>query len=221
VHITHGKVHDVNWLDSVRFEPGCFYLIDRGYVDFGRLNRIAQAGAFFVTRAKSNFVFYRCHAQNPQGDGVVADQVVRLTGALSKASYPAKLRRIVYRDPETGKLLVFLTNNFTLPALTIALLYKARWRIELFFKWLKMHLRIKVFFGREPNAVKTQIWIAIAIYALLLIIRKQLGLKASIHTILAVLSVSIFEQVHIHQLFEETGLTTSIAVDPNQMVINY
>lgn len=221
VHITDGKVHDVNWLDSICFEAGCFYLVDRGYVDFERLYRIEQAKAFFVTRAKSNFVFYRCHSQLAQGDGVVADQIVRLTGGLSKKLYPDKLRRIVYRDPTTRKLLVFLTNNFELPALVIAHLYKGRWTIELFFKWLKMHLRIKSFFGREPNAVKIQIWTAIAVYALLLIIRKQLGLKTSIHTILAVLSVSIFEQVPIHELFTETGLMRADPQDCNQLLINY
>jgi len=196
-------------------------LLDRGYVDFERLWRIHQAGAYFVTRAKSNLQFYRCHSHPPQGDGVIADQIISLTVPRSKHDYPAHLRRIVYRDPETAKLLVFLTNNFDLPALTIALLYKARWNIELFFKWLKMNVRIKAFFGREPNAVKTQIWCALAIYALLLIIERRLGLQASIHSILAVLSVSIFEQVDIHELFTEVGLATAIGDDPNQLLINY
>jgi hypothetical protein len=221
VHVTEGKVHDVNWLDSILFEPGCFYLLDRGYVDFERLWRIQQAGAYFVTRAKSNLQFYRCHARPPQGEGVIADQVIRLTGFRSKRDYPARLRRVVYRDPETRKLLVFLTNNFSLPALTIALLYKARWNIELFFKWLKMNVRIKAFYGREPNAVKIQIWCALAVYALLLIIKRQLELKASIHSILAVLSVSIFEQVALHALFTELGLSTPITDDPNQLLISY
>lgn len=221
VHVTDGKVHDVNWLDSILFEPGCFYLLDRGYVDFARLWRIHRAGAYFVTRAKSNLQFYRCHSRTPEGEGIIADQVIRLTGVHSKQAYPARLRRIVYRDPETGKLLVFLTNNFNLPALTIALLYKARWNIELFFKWLKMNVRIKVFFGREPNAVKIQIWCALAVYALLLIIKRQLELKTSIHTILSVLSVSIFEQADLHELFTELGLSTSTANDPNQLFINF
>jgi len=221
VHVTDGKVHDVNWLDSILFEPGCFYLLDRGYVDFERLWRIHQAGAYFVTRAKSNLQFYRCHSRPPQGEGVIADQVIRLTVVRSKQDYPARLRRVVYRDPETGKLLVFLTNNFELPALTIALLYKARWTIELFFKWLKMNVRIKAFFGREPNAVKIQIWCALGIYALLLIIKRRLGLKASIHSILAVFSVSIFEQVDMHELFTEIGLAVPISDDPNQLLINY
>ncbi len=221
VHVTDGKVHDVNWLDSLQFESGCFYLLDRGYVDFGRLWRIHQAGAFFVTRGKSNLQFYRCHSHPPHGEGVIADQVIRLTGARSKQDYPAQLRRVVYRDAETGKLLVFLTNNFDLPALTIAQLYKARWIIELFFKWLKMNVRIKAFFGREPNAVKIQIWCALGIYALLLIIKRRLGLTASIHSILAVLSVSIFEQVDLHELFTEIGLVPAILDDPNQLLINY
>jgi len=221
VHVTDGKVHDVNWLDSILFEPGCFYLLDRGYVDFVRRWRMHQAGAYFVTRAKSNLQFYRCHSRPPQGEGVIADQVIRLTVVRSKQDYPARLRRVVYRDPETGKLLVFLTNNFELPALTIALLYKARWTIELFFKWLKMNVRIKAFFGREPNAVKIQIWCALGIYALLLIIKRRLGLKASIHSILAVLSVSIFEQVDMHELFTEIGLAVPISDDPNQLLINY
>lgn len=221
VHVTDGKVHDVNWLDSILFEPGCFYLLDRGYVDFKRLWRIHQAGAYFVTRAKSNLQFYRCHSKPPLGEGVIADQVIRLTGVHSKRDYPEQLRRVVYRDPETGKLLVFLTNNFALPALTIALLYKARWRIEIFFKWLKGNVRIKAFFGREPNAVKIQIWCALAIHSLLLIIKRRLGLTASIHSILAVLSVSMFEQVDMHALFTEVGLSHPIAEDPNQLVINY
>ncbi len=221
VHVTDGKVHDVNWLDSIQFEPGCFYLLDRGYVDFGRLWRIHQAGAHFVTRAKSNLQFYRCHSLPPHGEGVIADQVIALTVARSKLDYPARLRRVVFRDPETGNLLVFLTNNFELPALTIALLYKARWNIELFFKWLKMNVRIKAFYGREPNAVKIQIWCAISMYALLKIIKRRLDLKPSIHTILAVLSVSVFEQVDMHELFTGIRLTNSTDEDPNQLVINY
>jgi Domain of unknown function (DUF4372)/Transposase DDE domain len=215
VEVTNGKVHDVNWLDSVRFELGCFYLLDRGYIDFVRLWVVNQAGAYFVTRAKSNMQFYRCHSHPPQGEGVIADQIIQLTGPRSKEAYPARLRRVVYRDPETGKLLVFLTNNFDLPALTIALLYKARWNIELFFKWLKMNVRIKAFFGREPNAVKIQIWCALAVHALLLIIRHRLRLKSSLHSILAVLSVSIFEQVDIHELFTDVGLSAPVLDDPN------
>jgi hypothetical protein len=221
VEVTDGKVHDVNWLDSIRFEPGCFYLLDRGYVDFSRLGAIHHAGAYFVTRAKSNMRYYRCHSQTPQGDGVIADQVIQLTVPRSKQAYPERLRRVVYRDPGTGKLLVFITNNFALSALTIALLYKARWDIELFFKWLKMNVRVKSFFGREPNAVKIQIWCAIAVHALLIIIRSRLRLKSTLHSVLAVLSVSIFEQVAVDELFTAIGLSDSPPENPNQLLINF
>lgn len=221
VQVTDGKVHDVNWLDSICFESGCFYLLDRGYVDFRRLKRIDQAGAYFVTRAKSNMQFYRCHSKVPEGDGIIADQIIRLTNPKSKEAYPEQLRRVVYRDPETAKYLVFLTNNFELPAIVIADLYKARWTIELFFKWIKMNVRIKTFYGREPNAVKIQIWSALAVYALLIIIRHRLGLKGSIHTILTVLSVSVFEQVPVKELFTELGLSDLTLGDHNQLLINY
>ena len=222
VHVTDGKVHDVNWLDALSFERGCFYIIDRGYVDFDRLARIHQAGAYFVTRAKSNLGFYRCHSRPvPNGSGLVCDQVIRLTTPDSKAAYPDKLRRIVYVDPDTGKRLVFLTNNFELPAIAITQLYKARWLVELFFKWFKMNLRIKNFFGREPNAVYMQVWCAIGIYTLLLIIKKRLGLKASMHTILTVLSINVFEQVPLHELFTEFGQSKCENDIPNQMVINF
>jgi hypothetical protein len=190
VYVTNGKVNDVKWFGALHFEAGCFYLVDRGYIDFAQFWRIHQAHAWFVTRAKSNLQFYRCHSRQPEG--VIADQVIRLTGTKPKQSYPAPLRRIVYRDPETNKLLVFLTNNFDLPALVIALLYKARWNIELFFKWTRMNMKIKTFHGREPNAVKIQIWCALAAHALLLIIKRQLGSNSSIHSILSVLSVSDF-----------------------------
>lgn len=222
VHVTDGKVHDVNWLDALSFERGCFYLIDRGYVDFDRLARIHQAEAYFVTRAKSNLGFYRCHSRPvPKGSGLVCDQVIRLTTPDSKAAYPDKLRRIVYIDPDTGKRLVFLTNNFELPAIAITQLYKARWLVELFFKWIKMNLRIKTFFGRDPNAVYMQVWCAIGIYTLLLIIRKRLGLKASMHTILTVLSINVFEQAPLHELFTEFGQSKCESDISNQMVINF
>ena len=222
VHVTDGKVHDVNWLDALSFERGCFYIIDRGYVDFDRLARIHNSDAFFVTRAKSNLGFYCCHSEPvPEGSGLVCDQVIRLTNPDSKAAYPEKLRRIVYVDPKTCKRLVFLTNNFALPALAIAQLYKARWLVELFFKWIKMNLRIKSLFGRDPNAVYMQVWCAIAIYTLLLIIRKQLGLKASMHTILTVLSINVFEQVPLHELFTGLELANQESDDPNQLVINF
>jgi hypothetical protein len=222
VYVTDGKVHDVNWLDAICFEAGCFYLFDRGYIAYDRLYRITDAKAFFVTRAKSDFHFYRCHSQPVQtGTGVVADQVVVLPGVLGKKKYPAKLRRIVFIDPEKKKRLVFLTNNFVLPALTLAKLYKARWRIELFFKWLKSNLRIKTFLGHDQNAVKIQVWIAITIYTLLLIIRKQLNLKPSMHTILTVLSLNIFEQAAIQELFTELGVAETDSDNPNQLAFNY
>jgi transposase len=222
VHVTDGRVHDVNWLDALVFEARAFYLLDRGYVDFARLWRIEGAAAFFVTRAKSNLQFYCCRSHSVvPGSGVVCDQAIRLTIAASKKSYPGKLRRIVFVDPDTNKTLVFLTNNFDLSALEIALLYKARWQIELFFKWLKQHLRIKVFFGREPNAVKTQLWCAVAIYTLLLIIRKKLALEVSIHTILTVFSVNVFEQVAIHELFTGFEPTNDEAGFNNQLTFSY
>ena len=222
VQVTDGKVHDVNWLDELVFEPGSFTLIDRGYVDFGRLWKIEQAQAFFVTRAKSNFQAYRRHSRPvPEDTGVKCDQTVRLTVYQSKLAYPADLRRIVYVDPEEHKRLVFLTNNFSQPAPIIALLYKKRWTIESFFKWVKMNLRIKGFFGRTPNAVYIQVWCVIAIYVLLLIIRKRLGLKASMHTMLTVLGVNIFEQIAIHELFAEVGLASDQIDDINQLLINY
>jgi hypothetical protein len=222
VYVTDGKVHDGNWLDALTFDPGSFYIIDRGYVHFERLARINQAGAFFVTRPKSNLAFYCCHS-NPvaPNSGVICDQVIRLTIALSKTAYPAKLRRIAYLDPDTNKRLVFLTNNFVLPAYTIALLYKARWQIELFFKLLKMNFRIKGFFGREPNAVHTQVWCIIAIYTLLLIIKKRLDLKVSMHTILTVLSVNIFEKVSLNELFMDFELQYDDQPKSNQLFIKY
>lgn len=222
VHVTDGKVHDVNWLDHLIFERECFYIMDRGYIDFARLARIERAGAFFVTRAKSNLGFYVCHSEPVAKDtGLVCDQIIRLTSPDSKAAYPHKLRRTVYVDPDTGKRLVFLTNNFDLPALSVAQLYKARWQVELFFKWVKMNLRIKKFFGRDPNAVYLQVWCAIAIYTLLLIIRKQLRLQASMHTILTVLSINVFEQVAIHELFTDFRLAKGDSDNQNQLVINF
>ena len=221
VHVTDGKVHDVNWLDAVIFEPRSFYIVDRGYVAYERLYRIKQAEAFFVTRAKSDFRFTVRHSNPVPSDGPVrCDQIVVLRGS-SREKYPEKLRRIVFIDPETRKRLVFLTNNFELPDMLIAKLYKARWTIELFFKWLKGHMRIKAFFGHDENAVKIQVWIAIAVYTILLIIRRQLKIKASMHTILTVLSLNMFEKVPIHELFTELGLAASDTDDVNQMTINY
>jgi hypothetical protein len=198
--ITPASVHDVNLLDRLVIEAGAFYIFDRAYLDFARLYRLHQALGFFVTRAKRNFR-YRYLDSRPvdRSTGVYSDQVVRLYGFYSKQSYPERLRRIRYFDAEHHRWLVFLTNNFTLPALTIAQLYQCRWQVELFFKWLKQHLRIKAFYGTSENAVKTQLWIAIGVYALVAIIKKRLHLEASLYTILQVLSVSLFEKIPLQQ----------------------
>ena len=196
--ITHGKVHDVHILDQLIFEPGAFYIIDRGYLDFDRLYAIHQASAFYVIRAKSNFRFKRLYSRPvDKSTGVQSDQIIVLEGFYSHKAYPDKLRRIRYFDAEQNKRLIFLTNNFTLTALTIAELFRCRWQIELFFKWIKQHLRIKAFYGTTENAVKTQIWIAIAVYVLVAIVKKQLHLDLSLYTILQILSVTLFEKTPI------------------------
>jgi hypothetical protein len=193
--ITHGKIHDVAILDQLPFEPGAFYIFDRGYLDFARLHKIHRASAFFVTRAKSNFQFKRLYSQPvDKSQGVQCDQIIVLKGFYAKKDYPDKLRRIRYFDATQNKWFVFLTNNFTLPALTIAQLYHSRWQIELFFKWIKQHLRIKAFYGTSDNAVKTQIWIAITVYVLVAIVKKQLKLEKSLYTILQILSITLFEK---------------------------
>ena len=198
--ITHGKIHDVNILDQLIFEPGAFYIIDRGYLDFDRLYAIHQALAFIVTRAKSNFRFRRLYSRPvDKSTGVQSDQSVILEGFYSRKAYPDKLRRIRYFDTDQNKRFVFLTNNFTLPALTIAQLFQCRWQIEIFFKWIKQHLRIKAFYGTTENAVKTQIWTAITIYVLVAIIKKQLKIDLSLYTILQILSVTLFEKTPIFE----------------------
>jgi hypothetical protein len=213
VIITHGKVHDVNILDQLTFEPGAFYIIDRGYLDFDRLYAIHQASAFFVTRTKSNFRFRRLYSQPiDKSAGVQCDQIIVLEGFYSHKAYPDKLRRIRFFDTDLNKRLVFLTNNFILPALTVAQLFQCRWQIEIFFKWIKQHLRIKAFYGTTENAVKTQIWIAIAVYVLVAIVKKQMHLDLSLYTILQILSVTLFEKTPIlealstvqHQESEDT-----------------
>jgi hypothetical protein len=204
VIITPGKVHDVNILDDLIFEPGAFYIMDRGYVDFGRLHRVHRALAFFVTRAKTNFQFRRRYsAPVDKPAGIRFDQTVVLTGFYSRRQYPDALRRIGYTDPETGKTLIFLTNNMTEPAITIAQLYRCRWQVELFFKWIKQHLRIKSFYGTSANAVKTQIWIAISVYVLIAILRKRLRLQHSPYTILQILSITLFEKTPILQALSQ------------------
>ena len=201
VIITPGKVHDVNILDELVPEPGSFYIMDRGYIDFARLYSFAQSSAFFVIRAKTNFKFRRLYSHSiDKSIGLKCDQTIVLTGSNSPQDYPDKLRRIRYYDHDTNTNFVFLTNNFTLPALTIAQLYKCRWQVELFFKWIKQHLRIKDFYGTSENAVKTQIWIAISVYVLVAIVKKRLNLDISLYTFLQILSLSMFENVYILQL---------------------
>jgi len=200
VILTTGKVHDVNILDDLSYAAGSFYIVDRGYLDFGRLHRIHGCGAFFVTRAKKNSRFQRRDSRPvDKSTGLRFDQTVVLTGLRSRQQYPDALRRIGFRDPQTGKRFVFLTNNFTEPALTIAQLYRCRWQIELFFKWIKQHLRIKAFYGTSENAVRTQVWIAIAVYVLVAILKKRFRLSASLYTILQILSLTLFEKTPVLQ----------------------
>ncbi len=221
ISISEGKRADVTVLDELMLEPGAFYVMDRGYVDFDRLYRFVLAGAFYVTRAKTNLQFSRLESRPVEpGTGVRSDQVVWLRLRKSMEHYPDRLRRISYRDPESGKALVFLTNNFDLPALTIAKLYKCRWRVELFFKWVKQNLRIKHFFGTSDNAVKTQVWIAICVYVLVAIVRKELRLDLSLSQILQILSVNVFEQVPLAELVAKTASQNETAHSHNQLVLN-
>ena len=205
IEITDGKVHDVNILDILATEPGAFYVMDRGYLDFERLHTLHQTAAFFVTRAKSNMQSKRLYSHPvDKSTGLQCDQTILLTGHYAAKDYPDKLRRIRYYDSETDNRFVFLTNNFSLPALAIARLYKARWQVELFFKWIKQHLRIKAFYGTSENAVKTQIWIAISTYVLIAIIKKRLNLKISLYTFLQIISVTIFEKMPIYQALQDS-----------------
>jgi hypothetical protein len=198
IHLSDGKTHEVNVLDLLSIEAGAFYIMDRGYLDFARLYKLHQAGAFFVTRAKRGINARRVYsAPADRGAGVICDQAIAMNGFYIAKDYPEHLRRIRYKDPVSGKSLVFLTNNTTLPALTIAALYKNRWQVELFFKWIKQHLRIKKFLGTSENAVKTQIWCAVSTYVLIAIVKKELQLNASLYTLLQILSVSVFEKIHI------------------------
>ncbi len=218
IAITDGKVHDVNILDMLIIEPGSFYIMDRGYIDFERLFHINQSQAFFVTRGKSNLSFRRqySHSVN-ESTNVRCDQTIMLTSVKSAKEYPDKMRRIKYADPETGKLYVFLTNNFILPAQVIAQLYKSRWKIELFFKWIKQHLRIKAFYGTSENAVKTQIWTAISVYVLIALIKKRMNLDISLYTFLQIMSVSVFEKVDINQLVTNSAGTIENTYTSNQL----
>jgi hypothetical protein len=218
IHISDGKLHDVNALDLLTLEPGAFYVMDRGYLDFERLYTFTLASAFFVTRAKSNTQYQRRYSHPvDRFTGLICDQTIVLTGAKSRNAYPEKLRRVKFRDPETGKTLVFLTNNFALPALTIAQLYRSRWQVELFFKWIKQNLRIKSYYGTSENAVKSQIWIALSVYVLVAIMKKQLRLQESLYTILQILSVNIFGKNTIYQLITDHDCTNKPALPCNQL----
>lgn len=215
VIVTTGRVHDVNILDQLAFEPGSFYIFDRGYLDFARLHRLHLSGAFFVTRAKKNFRFGRRYSHPvDKSAGLLLDQTVVLIGFYALRNYPAVLRRIAYRDPLTGKKLVFLTNNFTVPALTIAQLYRSRWQIELFFKWIKQHLRIKSFYGTSDNAVRTQVWIAIAVDVLVALLKKRLNLSLSLHAMLQILSLTLFEKIPLVQVFSHPDMVQNTS-DPH------
>jgi hypothetical protein len=219
IHISDGKMSDVHALDLLVPEAGAIYVMDRGYVDFGRLHALHLAGSFFVTRAKSNLDKRRVYsAPNDRPEGFICDQTIALCGHKSRKDYPSHLRRIRFNDPETCKKLVFLTNNFTLPAQTIADLYKARWQVELFFKWIKQHLRIKCFYGTSENAVKTQLWIAISVYLLIAIIKKKQKIDASLYTLLQICSLTLFEKIPINQAFQ--GGDYKIDLQPNDNQLN-
>ncbi len=220
IHISDGKMGDVNVLDMLAFEAGAFYVMDRGYLDFTRLHRLHQAGAFFVTRAKRGMDARRVYSQAvDRSTGLICDQLVKLGGFYPVRNYPEHLRRIKFKDPDSGKVLVFLTNNTALPALTICALYKSRWQVELFFKWIKQHLRIKHFLGNSENAVKTQVWCAVATYVLIAIVRKQLHLDASMYTCLQILSVSAFEKTQLSCAFQPDESTTDLPDDANQLIL--
>ena len=220
IRISDGKLHDVNVLDDIPIEPGAFYVIDRGYLDFERLYRLTLSAAFFVIRAKENVILQRRYSRPvDQSTGLRSDQTVILTTIGSATAYPDALRRVSYVDTETNKHLVFLTNNFDLPALTITQIYKCRWQVELFFKWIKQHLRIKAFYGTGQNAVKTQIWIAVSVYVLVAIVRKRLGLEASLYQILQVLSITLFEKTPILRALQAHDSPDDLLDPGNQLIL--
>ena len=220
ISITNGKVHDVNILDEIAPEAGAFYVMDRGYVDFGRLYVFTLSAAFFVVRTKSNVLLQRQYSHPvDKTTGVRSDHIVILTAIGSAKAYPEQLRRVSFLDVKTRKRFKFLTNNFTLPALTIALIYKSRWQVELFFKWIKQHLRIKAFYGTSENAVKTQIWIAVSVYVLVAIVRKRLGLEASLYQILQILSVTLFEKTPILQALQASDSENNLPDAGNQLIL--
>jgi len=220
IRITDGTVHDVNMLDQILPEAGAFYVMDRGYIDFKRLYVFTLEAAFFVVRTKKNVLLQRRYSRTvDKSTGVRSDQTVILTASGSAKVYPAALRRVSYYDAQTDKRLKFLTNNFALPALTIAQIYKSRWQVELFFKWIKQHLRIKTFFGTSENAVKTQIWIAVSVYVLVAVIRKQLGLESSLYQIPQIFSVTLFEKVPILQAFQASESQSDLTHSGNQLIL--
>jgi transposase len=218
LHVSDGKLHDVNVLDLLIPEAGAIYVMDRGYLDFERLHVLHQAGAFFVTRAKSNLDARRLYsAPTDRASGIICDQTIALNGYYSRQHYPDHLRRIRLRDPQSTRTLVFLSNQFALPAITICALYKARWHVELFFKWVKQHLRIKRFYGTSENAVKSQIWIAVSVYILVAIVKKRLNLEASLYTLLQILSVTLFEKMLIGQALTGSEYRPANDVQCNQL----
>ena len=216
IHISDGKLHDVNVLDMLVPEPGAFYIMDRAYLDFGRLHRLHQSLCFFVLRTKTNTKYRRTLSRKvDRSTGLICDQTIKLTGIKSIKDFPEPLRLVKYRDKERNKTLTFITNNFSLPAMTICELYRSRWHVELFFKWIKQHLRIKSFYGTSENAVKSQIWIAVSVYVLVAIIKKRLDLEASLYTILQTLSLTLFEKIPLNQL-----LTTGLDFSPDPVYRN-
>ncbi len=218
IHISDGKMHEVNVLDFLPIEAGAFYVMDRGYLDFTRLYRLHQMGGFFVTRAKANTNARRIYSSPvDRATGLVCDQTIALNGFYATQHYPDYLRRIRFNDAQSGKTLILLTNNFALPPLTIAALYKNRWQVELFFKWIKQHLRIKKFLGNSENAVKTQIWCAVSTYVLIAIIKKELQINASLYTLLQILSVSVFEKTELSCAFQSTGYSSEMLDTNNQL----
>jgi Transposase DDE domain/Domain of unknown function (DUF4372) len=218
IHISDGKMHEVNVLDFLPIEAGAFYVMDRGYLDFTRLYRLHQMGGFFVTRAKANTNARRIYSSPvDRVTGLVCDQTIALNGFYATQHYPDYLRRIRFNDAQSGKTLILLTNNFALPPLTIAALYKNRWQVELFFKWIKQHLRIKKFLGNSENAVKTQIWCAVSTYVLIAIIKKELQINASLYTLLQILSVSVFEKTELSCAFQSTGYSSETLDTDNQL----
>jgi hypothetical protein len=220
IHISDGKVHEVNILDQLLPEPGAFYIMDRGFLDFERLYRFHEAGSFFVTRGKSNLKVQRRYSHPiDRATGLICDQSVVLTGFYSHQGFEAPLRRIRFKDPETAKTLIFLTNNFVLPAFTITELYRCRWQVELFFKWIKQHLRIKAFFGTSENAVRSQIWIAVSAYVLVAIVKKRLHVSASLYEILQILSLTMFEKIPLDQLLAQTMSDEIQPISHNQLIL--